>query len=122
MSAIPYVPSDLSEPAAIVDAIRARRGGGLLNLDRMLLHSPPLLAAGGSMAQLQALRGTGALRSDDAAGSADAAGGASALFDPLERAALQLCRVMSEEVAVPRALITQLRQLLGSDVLLVELE
>jgi alkylhydroperoxidase family enzyme len=37
---IPYLPADLSEPAAIVDAIRARRGGTLLNLDRLLLYSP----------------------------------------------------------------------------------
>ena len=29
-------------PRAIVDAVRARRGGTLLNLDRQLLHSPPL--------------------------------------------------------------------------------
>jgi alkylhydroperoxidase family enzyme len=41
MATIPYVPADLSEPAGLVAAIRARRGGGLLNLDRMLLHSPP---------------------------------------------------------------------------------
>lgn len=41
MASIPYVPADLSEPAALVAAIRARRGGTLLNLDRMLLHSPP---------------------------------------------------------------------------------
>ena len=27
-------------PSAVVDAIRQRRGGGLLNLDRMLLNSP----------------------------------------------------------------------------------
>jgi alkylhydroperoxidase family enzyme len=40
MSAIPYVPADLQQPATIVAAIRARRGGRLLNLDRMLLHSP----------------------------------------------------------------------------------
>jgi len=40
MSAIPYVPADLHQPAAIVEAIRARRGGRLLNLDRILLHSP----------------------------------------------------------------------------------
>ena len=40
MLRIPYQPSDLAEPKAIVDAIRARRGGTLLNLDRMLLHSP----------------------------------------------------------------------------------
>jgi len=42
MPRIPYLPSDLSEPRAIVDAVRARRGGTLLNLDRQLLHSPPL--------------------------------------------------------------------------------
>lgn len=40
MPRIPYQPLDLAEPAAIVDAIRRRRGGTLLNLDRMLLHSP----------------------------------------------------------------------------------
>ncbi len=40
MPRIPYTPSDLSEPKEIVDAIRTRRGGNLLNLDRMLLQSP----------------------------------------------------------------------------------
>lgn len=40
MPRIAYQPLDLSEPAHIVEAIRDRRGGGLLNLDRMLLHSP----------------------------------------------------------------------------------
>ena len=44
MPRIAYQPEDLTEPAALVDAIRARRGGQLLNLDRMLLHSPPLAA------------------------------------------------------------------------------
>ncbi len=39
---IPYLPPDLSEPADLVSAIRARRGGDLLELDRMLLHSVPL--------------------------------------------------------------------------------
>jgi alkylhydroperoxidase family enzyme len=38
---IPYVPSDISEPKDVVDAVRARRGGNLLNLDRILLHSIP---------------------------------------------------------------------------------
>jgi alkylhydroperoxidase family enzyme len=38
---IPYVPADLSEPAELVNAIRARRGGEFINLDRMLLHSIP---------------------------------------------------------------------------------
>ena len=44
MSVIPYVPKDIDEPRELVAAIRARRGGTLLNLDRMLLHSPPLAA------------------------------------------------------------------------------
>lgn len=39
---VPYQPVDLSEPADLVAAIRQRRGGHFLNLDRMLLHSPPL--------------------------------------------------------------------------------
>jgi alkylhydroperoxidase family enzyme len=42
MARVPYVSADLREPAEIVDAVRARRGGRLLNLDRMLLHSPEL--------------------------------------------------------------------------------
>lgn len=39
---VPYQPMDLSEPAQLVAAVRARRGGAFLNLDRMLLHSPAL--------------------------------------------------------------------------------
>jgi len=42
MARIPYQPLDLAEPQALVNAIRARRGGTLLNLDRILLYSPPL--------------------------------------------------------------------------------
>jgi alkylhydroperoxidase family enzyme len=45
MSRVPLVPANLREPADLVAAIRARRGGGLLNLDRTLLHSPPLARA-----------------------------------------------------------------------------
>ncbi len=41
MPRIPYKPLDLAEPKELVDAIRKRRGGSLLNLDRMLLQSPP---------------------------------------------------------------------------------
>jgi alkylhydroperoxidase family enzyme len=38
---IPYLPDDKAGPPDLVNAIRARRPGGkLLNLDRMLLHSP----------------------------------------------------------------------------------
>lgn len=44
MPRIAYQPADLAEPADLVGAIRARRGGQLLHLDRMLLHSPPLAA------------------------------------------------------------------------------
>ena len=42
MAVIPYQPDGFDEPRELVAAIRARRGGTLLNLDRMLLHSPPL--------------------------------------------------------------------------------
>ena len=42
MARIPYQPLDLAEPQPLVDAIRKRRGGTLLNLDRILLYSPPL--------------------------------------------------------------------------------
>jgi len=40
MPRLPYLAADLDEPRDIVDAIRARRRGRLLNLDRMLLYSP----------------------------------------------------------------------------------
>ena len=40
MPVVPYKPIDVQEPHKLVNAIRARRGGTLLNLDRMLLHSP----------------------------------------------------------------------------------
>ncbi len=40
MPVVPYKPEDIQEPHELVDAIRARRGGTLLNLDRMLLYSP----------------------------------------------------------------------------------
>jgi alkylhydroperoxidase family enzyme len=44
MARIPYAPMDVAEPAELVAAIRKRRGGKLLNLDRMLLRSPGLAA------------------------------------------------------------------------------
>lgn len=56
MSGIPYRPDDDPGPAALVDAIRSRRAGGrLLNLDRMLLHSPTF--AEGWNAMFGAIRG-----------------------------------------------------------------
>ena len=42
MSRIPYVPANIDHPADLVDAIRKRRGGTLLNLDRLLLHAPKI--------------------------------------------------------------------------------
>jgi alkylhydroperoxidase family enzyme len=54
LSLIPYLPHDHDQPRELVEAIRARRGGKLLNLDRMLLHSPPLAA--GWNAHLRAVR------------------------------------------------------------------
>jgi alkylhydroperoxidase family enzyme len=49
MARLPYLPQDLAEPREIVESIRARRGGALLNLDRMLLHSPPVAAGWNTM-------------------------------------------------------------------------
>ncbi|SEA53565.1 Alkylhydroperoxidase family enzyme, contains CxxC motif [Desulfuromusa kysingii] len=40
MPVIPYTPIDIQDPRELVASIRSRRGGALLNLDRMLLHSP----------------------------------------------------------------------------------
>ena len=39
---IDYQPMDLAQPAELVAAIRKRRGGKFINLDRMLLHSVPI--------------------------------------------------------------------------------
>jgi len=51
---IPYVSDSDAGPAELVEAIRTRRGGRLLNVDRMLLVSPPL--ARGWNAHLGAIR------------------------------------------------------------------
>ncbi len=56
MSRIPLPPADLDQPADLLAAMRARRGGTLLNLDRMLLHSPALARAWNDY--LGAIRGT----------------------------------------------------------------
>lgn len=44
MPVVPYLPENIQEPQDLITAIRARRGGKLLNLDRMLLHSPAFAA------------------------------------------------------------------------------
>jgi AhpD family alkylhydroperoxidase len=147
MPRIPYLPADLGEPAELVAAVRARRGGTLLHLDRMLLRSPPLarawndflgavrtglgvdpklrelavcavavlngaayelhhhapllLAAGGTDAQLAALRALG--------GGGDPAGP----FDEAERAVLRLTVEMTRKVSVEDATFAAVRKLLG---------
>jgi alkylhydroperoxidase family enzyme len=137
MPRLPYVPVDLAEPAELVHAIRTRRGGTLLELDRLLLHSPELAAgwntylgavrtrlrlpaklrelaicavavlndagyefhqhapeflkAGGTQAQLDALRDPQRARQDDT------------LFDATERAALAVAIEMTRSVQVSDA-------------------
>jgi 2-hydroxychromene-2-carboxylate isomerase/alkylhydroperoxidase family enzyme len=144
---IPYLPADVAEPGDLVASIRARRGGALLNLDRMLLRSPPLAAgwnaflgairgalaldprlrelcicavallngaeyelhhhagpfraAGGTAAQLDALRASG--------GREDPAGP----FDARERAVLRLTAEMTRQVAVSDAAFEAVRAALG---------
>ena len=49
MPRVPYVSASLAEPKEIVDAVRARRGGHLTHLDRILLHSPPLASGWNSL-------------------------------------------------------------------------
>lgn len=41
MARLPYIAEETIEPRELLDAIRVRRRGELLNLDRMLLYSPP---------------------------------------------------------------------------------
>lgn len=44
MPRIPFVAETISEPRDIVEAIKTRRGGSLLALDRVLLHNPAIAA------------------------------------------------------------------------------
>lgn len=155
MPRIAYLPADTTMPRDLVAMIRARRGGTLLNLDRMLLHSPAFawgwndllrevrgglgltpklrelaicgvgvlngadyefqhhapefLKAGGTAAQLDALR-------DMAAASADAA-----LFDATERAVLAMTIAMTRDVQVDDATFAAAREALPTEQDLVEL-
>jgi alkylhydroperoxidase family enzyme len=45
MARLPYTPEDIAVPAALVAELRARRGGNLLDVERMMLHSPTLATA-----------------------------------------------------------------------------
>lgn len=153
MPRIPYLTDERAGPPELVAAIRARRGGRLAELDRLLLystpfasgwglmmgrvrtelalpprlrelamlgvavvneaeyefhhHSAPFLAAGGTPAQLDALRRLPAI---------DAA-----LFDATEGAALQLTVEMTRDVKVSELGFAAARRALGNDQHLVEL-
>ena len=154
MPRIPYVPAELAEPAALVEAIRKRRGGKLTQLDRLLLHSPPLAAAwntylgavrtqlslapkirelaicgvavlngaeyeffhhaplfaqaGGTQAQVEALR--------DFDRAAD-----SILFDATERAVIRLTLAITRDVKVKDATFAAARAALPDEQAIVEL-
>ena len=148
---IPYKPDDDQlGPKELVDAIRSRRPGGkLLNLDRILLHSPSFakgwngmfaairgqlavsaklreltimaigalnqadyewaqhekefLKAGGTPAQLAALKNVSAAMSN------------SKLFDEAERATLALTSEMTRSIKVSDATMKRIRTLLPDD-------
>jgi alkylhydroperoxidase family enzyme len=159
MPRIPYQPADLAEPVAIVDAIRQRRGGDLLNLDRMLLQSPPLargwnafmgevrtglavspklrelamcvvavingadyefmhhapelIKAGGSAAQVEALKSADLEHLDTGAGES--------LFDAAELATIALTFEMTAHVQVSDETFAQVRAALPKNQHVVEL-
>jgi alkylhydroperoxidase family enzyme len=150
-SGIPYKPDDdQAGPKEVVDAIRARRPGGkLLNLDRILLHSPAFakgwnglfgairgqlavppklrelaimavgalnqaeyewvqhekefVNAGGTQAQLAALKNVPAALKNDK------------LFDEPERATLALTLEMTRSIKVSDATLKRVRGLLPLD-------
>lgn len=150
-SGLPYLSDAQVGPPDLVASVRARRPGGrLLNLDRMLLHSPAFargwnamfgairgqlavpprlrelaimaigalnraeyewaqhegefLKAGGTHAQLAALRtGVDVARRD------------ASQFDDRERATLSLTYEMTRDVAVQPATMTRIRALLPDD-------
>ncbi len=155
MPRVPFVPADLAEPRDIVDAVRARRGGELRPLDRLLLHSPELtrgwntylaavrtrlglpprlrelaicavavlnqaeyeffhhapefLKAGGTQAQLDAVR------------DVDAAIADAGRFDAAERAVLALTAEMTRNVKVSDATFARASEHLGEPRDVIEL-
>lgn len=155
MPRVPYKPIDTTEPSDVVDAIRKRRGGRLLHLDRMLLHSPAyakgwnallgqvrnefglppkwreiaictvaaltgasyefhhhapmLVAAGGTLAKVEALRG---LQTPDVDPG---------LFDETERLLVRFAFEITRNVTVADATFRAARTAVGTDQLVVEL-
>jgi alkylhydroperoxidase family enzyme len=155
MSRIPYKPADVREPKDIVASIRARRGGRLLNLDRLLLyspafavgwnahlravrtelsvpaklrelavcrvaaltgadyefhhHAPEFSAAGGTAAQIDALRRPNMTESD------------MAFFNAAERAVIGLATEMTRDVQVSDATFATVRAALPNEQQVIEL-
>ena len=142
---IPYLADDQAGPPELVEAIRARRPGGkLLNLDRMLLHSPNFAKGWNSM--FAAIRGNLALPGKlrelpilaiavlnkagyewlqhepeflKAGGTQDELKALRALdpkpFNAAERAALQLTIEMTRDVQPKQATVDAVRKLLPDD-------
>ena len=155
MAVIDYAEADGGNAADIVREIRTRRGDGLLNLDRMLLHSPSFARGwngllGAVRAELSlpprlrelVICAVGVLNGAEyevqqhrapylqAGGSAEALGvlaggpaawGEAGVFDATERAALELTLAMTRCVEVPPRLVQQVRAVLGSNQLVVEM-
>jgi alkylhydroperoxidase family enzyme len=139
---IPYVTDEKAGPPELVEAIRSRRPGGkLLNLDRMLLHSPNFAKGWNTM--FAAIRGQLALpgklrelpimaiavinKADyewlqhepefvKAGGTPEQLAALKTLdpkpFDATERAALQLTIEMTRDVQPKQATIDAVRKLL----------
>ncbi|MEO8938882.1 MAG: carboxymuconolactone decarboxylase family protein [Burkholderiaceae bacterium] len=154
MPRLPYVTDEQAGTTPLVTAIRQRRGGGLLNLDRQLLHSPPFahgwnallgavrtglavdpklrelamcvvavlntaeyefihhapvfLEAGGTRAQIDAIRQMASAPIDHGS------------FDELENATIALSMQMTRVIAVEESTFATLRRHLG-DAQVVEL-
>ncbi len=155
MTRLPLLTDAQVGPPDLVASIRARRGGALLDLDRLLLHSPPFasgwgelmgrvrgaldvppllrelamcgvaaltgaefemfhhaplyLAAGGSDAQLAALRRLGDGSHTDP------------VFDADQQAVLALVVEMTRQVSVTDATFNRARAVLGTDQRMFEL-
>src|SRR5918999_288135 len=121
MPRIPFVPADVKEPKALVDAVRARRGGELLELDRLLLHSPALTEGWNFHLNQVRTKGGGTEEQGKALRNPEAAMRDTRLFDDVERAVLALTYEMTEHVKVSDATFAAARRALGSEKLLVEL-
>jgi alkylhydroperoxidase family enzyme len=155
MSRVPYISDQAADLLPATALVRARRGGRLLNLDRVLLHSPALAQAwnaylgsvrsdlglpaklrelaictvavlnradyefdhhlpewrhaGGTEAQVRALRSIGDTGEDPLT------------FDAVETAVLALTIQMTRAVAVDDATFTRVRKGLANDQWVVEL-